>query len=109
MDLGGAEAWLPEVGASGLLAIVIGMIFTGRLVPKRYYDEALQRVAEEREVKEMALEANKGLVAMNQALVREDSNASMVIEAMRKEAVWARRTRGQDRHHAFLNEDEERG
>ena len=32
-----------DIGATGLLVLVVVMIFTGRLVPKRYYDREVQR------------------------------------------------------------------
>ena len=32
-----------DIGATGLVILVVVMIFTGRLIPKRYYDREVQR------------------------------------------------------------------
>lgn len=86
-----------DIGAGGILVIAIIMVFTGRLVPKRFYDEMLGRLKEQQSVNDDQQEINKGLVEMNKALISKEDLAAKAIEAMRENAAWQRRVIGQDR------------
>jgi hypothetical protein len=58
-----------DIGATALLTITVLMIFTARLVPKRYYDEALSRVAEVTEEKDNWKKVAHDLLAQNTLLL----------------------------------------
>lgn len=97
-----------EIGAGGILVIVIIMVFTGRLVPKRYYDEVLARLHEQQEVNRQQREINTGLVEQNRALISKEDLAAKAIEAMRENAAWQRRVIGRDRTGAQSSGSEEK-
>lgn len=86
-----------DIGATGVVILTVIMVFTGRLVPKRYYDEAITRLHEQQEVNRQQREINSGLVELNRSLVSKDDLASKAIEAMRENAAWQRHIVGRDR------------
>ena len=56
---GGFAEWLPEVGATGMLALVVYMVLTGRLVPGKERDYWRQAYFSESEKSAGAIEAGK--------------------------------------------------
>ena len=84
------------------------MIFVGRLVPKRYYDEAIARLHEQQEVNRQQREINGGLVEQNRLLISKEDLAAQAIQAMRENAAWQRHIVGRDRTGATSSGDEEK-
>lgn len=70
---------------------IVGAIMKGRVVPSRYYDEALERVKEERSAKEAALKLVEESLAMNKRLVMRDDIMAQFVEALRRDARWITR------------------
>ena len=66
-----------DLGATGLLIITILMIFTGRLVPKRYFD----LLAEDRDLWRTA--ATK-LLEQNEKLLEKDDVSISTLRAIRE-------------------------
>lgn len=58
-----------DLGATGLLVLTVILIFTGRLVPKRYYDEALARLEKADADKEHLKKAAESLLSQNTELL----------------------------------------
>lgn len=72
-----------DIGAGALVVITILMVFTARLVPKRYYDEALRRVEEERAAKEDWRRAAEALLQQNTLLLQQDDVSIHALHAIR--------------------------
>lgn len=72
-----------DIGATGVLILAVLMIFTARLVPKRYYEEALSRVEEERLQKENWRKAAKSLLHQNTLLLQRDDISLATLQAIR--------------------------
>lgn len=77
-----------------LILWMVGMVMRGRVVPSRYYDEALERIKEERTAKEAALKLVEESLSMNKRLVMRDDIMAQFVEALRRDARWI--TRQQD-------------
>lgn len=74
---------LVDISAVGVLALAVLMIFTGRLVPKRYYEEALLRIEHEREAKDNWRQAAESLLAQNGMLIQRDDISMATLNAIR--------------------------
>lgn len=72
-----------DLGATGVLIIVVLMIFTARLVPKKYYEEALSRVDEEKAAKENWRKAAESLLRQNTLLLQNDDISLSTLQAIR--------------------------
>lgn len=72
-----------DIGATGVLILVVLMIFTARLVPKRYYEEALSRVEDERAAKENWRKAAESLLHQNTLLLQRDDISLTTLQAIR--------------------------
>lgn len=81
-----------DIGATGLLAVVLLMIFTARLVPKRYYEEAVSRVEEERKAKENWRAAAQELLRQNTLLLQKDDVSLSTLRAIRSSVDEGRDT-----------------
>lgn len=79
-----------DLGATGLVVLVVLMIFTGKLVPKRYYDEALTRCAEEREAKENYRKAAETLMEQNGELLTDRDLSLALLTSLKNYASAAR-------------------
>lgn len=79
-DLG--VGWL-DVGAGGIVILAIYMIFTARLVPQKYYDEALSRVEHERTEKDKWRTAAEKLLEQNTLLLQRDDVSLTTLRAIR--------------------------
>lgn len=74
---------LVDISAVGVLALAVLMIFTGRLVPKRYYEDALSRVEAERLSKENWRQAAESLLEQNTLLLQKDDVSLSTLRAIR--------------------------
>lgn len=72
-----------DISASGIVIITVLMIFTGRLVPKTYYEEALSRVEDERKQKEDWQSAAESLLEQNTQLLQRDDVSLTTLRAIR--------------------------
>lgn len=72
-----------DLGATVLLGITVLMIFTARLVPKRYYEEALSRVEEATKEKENWKKIAHDLLAQNTLLLQNDDISLTTLQAIR--------------------------
>lgn len=81
-----------NIGAGAVVVIAVLMIFTGRLVPKRYFDEALSRIESERIAKEYWREAAKTLMEQNTLLLQHDDVSLSTLRAIRSSVDEGRDT-----------------
>jgi hypothetical protein len=72
-----------DIGAGLILALAILMIFTGRLVPKRYYEEALSRVEHEKTRGDNWQKAAESLLDQNTQLLARDDVSMTALRAIR--------------------------
>lgn len=72
-----------DVGAGAIVVITVLMIFTARLVPRKYYEEALSRVEEERAAKEDWRKAAESLLEQNTLLLSHDDVSMHTLRAIR--------------------------
>jgi hypothetical protein len=72
-----------DIGAGLILAVAVLMIFTGRLVPKRYYDEALLRVEIEKARGDNWQAAAESLLEQNSQLLSHDDVSLSALRAIR--------------------------
>jgi hypothetical protein len=73
---------IADIGAAGLVVLAVIMLFTGRLVPKRYYDEAVLRLTEERDNWRQTAET---LLEQNTALLSKDDISVATLKAIRSQ------------------------
>jgi hypothetical protein len=81
-----------NISAGAVVVITVLMIFTARLVPKKYYDEALSRIEEERKMKEYWREAAKSLLEQNTLLLQKDDVSLSTLRAIRTSVEEGRDT-----------------
>lgn len=67
-----------NIGAGGLVILSIWMIFTGRLVPRRYYDELAARLTAALEERDNWRKAAESLNGQNKDLL---ANADLSLQA----------------------------
>lgn len=79
-------AFANGVGVVTVIVIVGFMVYTGRLVPKRYYDDAVQRGNN-------LEEANRELLAQNNELITDKDLSLDLLRALR---AYAQAKRGDD-------------
>lgn len=82
----GLDLTWTDLGASGLLVLTVLLIFTGRLVPKRYYDEALARLAKADEDNKHLKKAAESLLEQNSELL---TNADLSLALMQSIKSYA--------------------
>ena len=83
-----------DLGATGLLLVTVWLVFTGRLLPRRYHDEIVGRLlAEVEKAQESAAIANRSaadalaltqsMTDMNVELVRQKDASLAAVESVK--------------------------
>jgi hypothetical protein len=73
---------IADIGAAGLLVLAILMVFTGRLIPRRYYEDAILRLTEDRD---NWREAAQELLKQNTELLAKDDISVATLKAIRSQ------------------------